>query len=314
MTTYQEFQQKFQARVFTCSISDFFIKHPVASEKRPLAWGVIRRTPDLTYLILTKRPHNILSMLPPDWGEGYPNVWLGTSVGCNQNLWRVDALRKVPVHPRCVRFISAEPLLEDISAKLDLTGIGWLIAGGESGSGKYSEFTYSEKTWRKFFDPNKTGNGRRTMKLEWAQKLLDMSREAGIPFYFKQVTSSQQHAGMDALGQIYREYPAPPAGKVWLSDDDETKAKLKLASPISWTHWPWNPWKGCIKVGAECAFCYIDRPSCGGGQFNVIEATGTLNYPRKWNKMIEKMNTPPYVEYCEHSDPACQACIDGGCL
>jgi protein gp37 len=188
-----------------------------------------------------------------------------------------------------VRFISAEPLLEDIAPNLDLTGVGWLIAGGESGSGPHSEFTYSEKNWRLYFDPNKTGNGRRTMKLEWARHLLDMSRAAGIPFYFKQVTSSQQHAGMDALGQVYREYPAPPPGRIWLPDDDETKAKLNLASPISWTHWPWNPWKGCIKIGPECMFCYIDRPSCGGGKFNIIEETNSLNQPYRWAKQLAGM-------------------------
>ena len=274
-----------QARVFTCSISDFFIKQ--ADPWRASAWKVIRETPNLTYLILTKRPHRILECLPPDWGRGYPNVWLGTSVGCNLTMWRVDALRKVPA---CVRFISAEPLLEDISGKLNLDGIHWLITGGESGSGPHSEFVYSEKNWRLYFDPNKSGNGRRTMKLEWARKLLDMSRAAKIPFYFKQVTSSQQHANMSALGQVYREYPAPPTGRIWLPDDDETKAKLKLASPISWTHWPWNPWKGCIKVGPECMFCYIDRPSCGGGMFNIIEETHSLNNPYKWAKQITGMS------------------------
>jgi protein gp37 len=286
---------EYQARVFTCSISDFFIDHPAANSRRLGAWFVIRNTPNLTYLILTKRPHNILKMLPKDWGHGYPNVWLGTSVGCNLTMWRVDALRKVPVHPECVRFLSCEPLLEDIAPKLDLTGIGWVIAGGESGAGKHTEFVYSEKNWRDYFDANKTPNGRRTMKLEWAQKLLDMSRAAGLPFYFKQVTASQQHVGMDALGRIYREYPAPPAGKEWLADDDDTKQVLKLASPISWTHWPWNPWKGCIKVGPECIFCYIDRPSCGGGQFNIIQQTGTLNSPYEWSKQIALMasNQPP---------------------
>jgi protein gp37 len=64
---------EYQARVFTCSISDFFIDHPAANSRRLGAWFVIRNTPNLTYLILTKRPHNILKMLPKDWGHGYPN-------------------------------------------------------------------------------------------------------------------------------------------------------------------------------------------------------------------------------------------------
>src|SRR5271155_5301198 len=53
----------------------------------------------------------------------------GTSVGCNMNLHNVNSLRKVPVHPKAVRFLSCEPLLEDIADGLSLDRIGWLIAG-----------------------------------------------------------------------------------------------------------------------------------------------------------------------------------------
>ena len=247
----------------------------------------IRETPNLTYLILTKRPHRILECLPRIGAVVIPMFgWapaLGATLLCG--AWT-----------RCEKFqlactSSARNLCWKTSAgNCNLDGIHWLITGGESGSGPHSEFVYSEKNWRLYFDPNKSGNGRRTMKIEWARKLLDMSRAAKIPFYFKQVTSSQQHANMSALGQVYREYPAPPTGRIWLPDDDETKAKLKLASPISWTHWPWNPWKGCIKVGPECMFCYIDRPSCGGGMFNIIEETHSLNNPYKWAKQITGMS------------------------
>jgi protein gp37 len=62
-------------RVFTNSLSDFF--HADADGWREEAWEVIRRTPNLVYLILTKRPELIRKRLPQDWGQGWPNVWLG---------------------------------------------------------------------------------------------------------------------------------------------------------------------------------------------------------------------------------------------
>ena len=141
-------------RIFTCSLSDFF--HAKADNRmleadwakkmggrfkdwgellwRDGAWRVISETPNLTYLILTKRPELIEKKLPKDWGEGYPNVWIGTSVGTKQTLSKVDSLRRIPVHPRAVRFLSCEPLLENVAWEINLEGIGWVIAGGESGT------------------------------------------------------------------------------------------------------------------------------------------------------------------------------------
>lgn len=63
---------------FTCSFSDWF--EPRADEFRAEAWKIIKNTPQHTYQILTKRPERIKVHLPADWGNGYPNVWLGVSV------------------------------------------------------------------------------------------------------------------------------------------------------------------------------------------------------------------------------------------
>src|SRR5262249_29109158 len=79
-----------------------------------------------------KRPENAPAMLPDDWGKGRPNVWLGTSVEDQATLPRLPLLRAVPA---AVRFLSAEPLLEYLGPDLDLTGVGWVIVGGESGPG-----------------------------------------------------------------------------------------------------------------------------------------------------------------------------------
>ena len=221
-------------RIFTCSLSDFFIakadKRTIADAEgnvlpmhrevadrcgsdlwRDCAWQVIRDTPQCVYLILTKRPENILSRLPKDWGAGYKNVWVGTSVGCNRTLSKLDSLRKVPVHPEAVRFVSAEPLIEDISENINLDGIGWLICGGESGNNPEYLWDADKHDWRKMLDID----GRRTMKLQWAKKLRRAAHREGIPFWFKQVTSHQPGQGEDALGKVCQEVPPPSKGYKW---------------------------------------------------------------------------------------------------
>ncbi|MFL5313065.1 MAG: DUF5131 family protein [Myxococcales bacterium] len=92
--------------VFTCSWSDWF--HVNADDWRDEAWDIIRRSPQHTFQILTKRPGRIHHCLPADWGDGYPNVWLGVSVESAAFVSRVDVLRGIPA---ALRFISAEPLL-----------------------------------------------------------------------------------------------------------------------------------------------------------------------------------------------------------
>jgi protein gp37 len=197
-------------RIFTCSLSDFF--HVDADGWREEAWDVIRQTPNLIYLVLTKRPELIRKRLPKDWGEGWPNVWLGVSCGCKQTLNKMAALRRIPIHARAVRFLSAEPLLEDISEQIDLSDFGWLIVGGESGGGP--EYPWDARgEWRKEFDTP----GRRTMRLEWAQNLLSKARSAGISYFFKQITAFRSGTGEDALGQLHQEFPPPPHS-VWATE------------------------------------------------------------------------------------------------
>jgi protein gp37 len=165
--------------VFTCSWSDWF--HEDADPWRAEAWAVVRRCPNLIFQILTKRPQLIAGRLPPDWGAGYPNVWLGVSVENRKHgLPRIDALRTVPA---AIRFLSVEPLLEDLGV-IDLSGIGWVIVGGESGPGY------------------------RPMDHAWAASLRDQCRAAGVPFFFKQSAAPRTEMGTKLEGQTIREYPA----------------------------------------------------------------------------------------------------------
>lgn len=137
---YEALYWKEPGRVFTCSMSDFFLQE--ADAWRDDAWDVIRRTPWLTWLILTKRPERIKQCLPDDWGNGWNNVWLGVSVGIQESFHRAKTLADIPAK---IRFISAEPLLEELDFLLEHEGellmshFQWVIIGGESGneSGPY---------------------------------------------------------------------------------------------------------------------------------------------------------------------------------
>ena len=113
--------------VFVNSMSDLFhAKVPVAFIQEVL--GVMAATPQHTYQVLTKRARRLRRIAPQL--ELPPNVWIGVSVESAEHLDRVDDLRGVPA---AVRFLSCEPLLGSLSG-LDLAGIHWVIAGGESGA------------------------------------------------------------------------------------------------------------------------------------------------------------------------------------
>lgn len=136
-------------RVFCGSMCDVFEDHPTANAEREKLWKTIRSTPGLDWQLLTKRPENIKKFLPPDWGDGWDNVWLGTSVEDQKRAEeRIPILMLVP---SIRRFLSVEPLLEDVDLGLVENGaespdeeswakptergclIHWVIVGGESG-------------------------------------------------------------------------------------------------------------------------------------------------------------------------------------
>jgi len=143
-------------RVFVDSWSDFFIEE--ADPWRLEAWDIMRRTPELTYQICTKRPERIRECLPPDWHNGLPNVWMGTTVENREVEHRIETLKKIPAR---VRFLSCEPLLQDLG-ELDLDGIHWVITGGESGSNA------------------------RPMDPMWAIRIQQQCAYHGIAFFHKQ--------------------------------------------------------------------------------------------------------------------------------
>jgi protein gp37 len=136
-----------------------------------------------TFQVLTKRATRLRELLNTKlrFAAALPNVWWGVSVENRRHgLPRIDQLRQAPA---AVRFLSIEPLLEDL-ATLNLKGIHWVIVGGES------------------------GHGARPMQPAWVRAIRDQCRAAKVPFFFKQwggVRKSQ--AGRELDGRTYGETP-----------------------------------------------------------------------------------------------------------
>lgn len=191
--------------VFCSSMADVFEDHPTIEAEREKLWPLIRATPHLDWQLLTKRPERIAANLPADWGTGYPNVWLGTSVE-NQKYAdeRIPVLLNVPAR---VRFLSCEPLIGPVSLRgswhdylqgwttetqpeccrhpindeccgspdsaavqAQTNRIDWVIVGGESGS------------------------NRRPMDLAWARQIMVDCASAGVAFFFKQIAAPRPGA------------------------------------------------------------------------------------------------------------------------
>ena len=119
-------------RVFCASLADVF-DNQVPPEWRQDLFALIRECRRLDWLMLTKRPQNILKMLPADWGDGYRNVWLGVTAE-NQTYFdqRWKHLQNIPA---VIKFISYEPALGPLRLPKHGPLPDWLISGGESGGG-----------------------------------------------------------------------------------------------------------------------------------------------------------------------------------
>ncbi|MBA3947566.1 MAG: phage Gp37/Gp68 family protein [Herpetosiphonaceae bacterium] len=169
------------ARVFCASMADVFEDYPALEGERQKLWALIGETPWLDWQLLTKRPQNVVEMAP--WTTIWPtNVWIGTSVESQAAAdERIPILQAIPAH---VRFLSCEPLLRPID-KIDLTGIHWLIAGGESGAGA------------------------RPCQPEWVRTLRDRCLTEGVPFFFKQWGGKTSKSGGHVLdGHVWHQFPA----------------------------------------------------------------------------------------------------------
>ena len=129
-----EFKQEHghRLRVFCASLADVFDNQVPSSWRKDL-FALIRECGRLDWLLLTKRPQNISKMLPSNWGDGYPNVWLGMTAE-DQTYFdqRWKHLQKIPA---VIKFISYEPAIGPLRLPTDGPHPDWLISGGESGGG-----------------------------------------------------------------------------------------------------------------------------------------------------------------------------------
>jgi protein gp37 len=152
-------------RVFCASMADVFENRRDLDAPRSRLWQLIGDTPNLDWLLLTKRPQHVHNFVP--WGDAWPrNVWLGTTV--ENQRWAKKRLPYLLEQPAAVHFLSCEPLLGPLdltpwlTADIGAHAVGWVIAGGES------------------------GHRARPMNPDWARALRDQCEAHAVPFHFKQ--------------------------------------------------------------------------------------------------------------------------------
>jgi protein gp37 len=168
--------------VFVNSMSDLF-QDPIPDPYIAAVARIMLRANWHTYQVLTKRAERLKDLLANELHDGAAarHIWWGVSVEDRKyGLPRIDHLRAAPAR---TRFLSIEPLLEDLGP-VDLTGIHWVIAGGESGPGA------------------------RPMRKEWVEAIRDQCEEARVPFFFKQWGGVQKGKhGRTLDGRTYDNMP-----------------------------------------------------------------------------------------------------------
>ncbi len=181
--------------VFVNSMSDLFHKD-VPDSYIEVVVRVMARANWHTYQVLTKRSERMRDLLRTRlaFATNAPHIWWGVSVEDRRHgLPRLEHLRGTPAG---LRMLSVEPLLEDLGP-IDLSGIGWVIVGGESGPGS------------------------RPMRPEWVLSIRDQCREAGVPLFFKQWGGARKGKALE--GRTYDEAPSRPSNPM---PDRDTRRRM----------------------------------------------------------------------------------------
>lgn len=165
-------------KIFVNSMSDLFHEEMPDSFVRQ-CFHIMEKANWHVYQILTKRPQRMLSFLTA-YGNVPYHIWLGTSVELAMYKSRIETLKQVPSK---VKFISFEPLLGPIG-EVVLSGISWVIVGGESGP------------------------GHRPIRAEWVREIRKQCKQQGVAFFFKQWGGRTAKSGGRVLdGREWNEYP-----------------------------------------------------------------------------------------------------------
>lgn len=184
------------SKIFTSSLTDVF--HQDCDSFRDEMWDIIRKCPQHTFQILTKRPDRIIEHLPEFWEEIKPHVWLGTSIGSGKGITRLFDLIS-PIQSG-IKFLSLEPLHGPIDLHLEnfvdmghrvVDLIDWVIVGGESGNenGKYKY---------------------RECKIAWIEDIVTQCISYGIPVFVKQLGThlAKEMKLNDRHGGDIKEFPS----------------------------------------------------------------------------------------------------------
>jgi protein gp37 len=213
--------------VFCASLADVF-DNEVPQEWRDRLWAVMKATPALTWQIVTKRIGNAKKMLPADWGDGYPNVWLLATVVNQEELNR--DLPKLLTTPATIHGLSVEPLLApiDLAKAADINpetahlwldtdrvyGLDWVIVGGES------------------------GRRARPFQQKWALDIMRDCEALGIAFFFKQAGSNCVDATYTGKGDVKEEWPAYFQNQQWPSSLRSNDRAAQVSNSLGAEHAP----------------------------------------------------------------------------
>lgn len=206
------------AKVFCASLADVF-DNQAEPEWRADLWRLIELTPNLTWQLLTKRPQNIAKMLPRNWGEGWPNVWLGTTVENQAEAdRRILHLRAVPAK---VHFLSMEPLLEAVDIHHHLwPACGWWRgpyrsyreakeAGAECGMKPQAllSASYAKTLINWVICGGESGPGARAIEQQWAESLRQQCQDSNTPFFMKQMSGVRKPLPPIPPHLLVRQFP-----------------------------------------------------------------------------------------------------------
>lgn len=202
-------------RVFCASLADVF-DNQVPEEWRADLFDIIRQTPSLDWMLLTKRPQNMKEMLPDRWSEyDWPNVWLGVSA---EDQEQADI--RIPVlldTPAAVRFVSAEPLLGPVHLEMipqerfypgcynALSGEWWPALS--SPDREYEHRITDLPALDLVIVGGESGPNRRPMDLDWARDLRNQCVNNEVAFFFKQESALRPGHGDVLDGKRWQEMP-----------------------------------------------------------------------------------------------------------
>ncbi|TDX25430.1 phage Gp37/Gp68 family protein [Rhodovulum visakhapatnamense] len=256
-------------QVFCASLADVFDNdRSITSGWRGDLWHLIHRTPNLDWLLLTKRPQNIARYLHPEeygdlpeWGDGWPNVWLGTSI---EDQATADArIPRLLATPTAVRFVSAEPLLGPVDLTPHLHQKRWGCDFGAARGGGSASGTIPALDW--VIVGGESGPRARPMHPDWVRGLRDQCQAAGVAFFFKQWGEWSPCVLLgDDDGEPLAAYPMDGCFDGGSHRGDQEARFWQDGEWVFWPHVQKLPAVGVRRVGKRAAGRLIDGRTWDG--------------------------------------------------